>query len=57
MMPMLCYIFGLIIKNYNFNESPGWIGLIEEAMLSGYLGLHTWLSTQDCVVVITWEFT
>jgi hypothetical protein len=26
--------------NYNFNELPGWIGLIEAAMLSGYLGLH-----------------
>jgi hypothetical protein len=29
------------------NEIPGWIGLMMEAMLSGYLGLHTWLSTQD----------
>jgi hypothetical protein len=26
-------------------------------MLSGYPGLHTWLSTEDCVVVITWEIT
>jgi hypothetical protein len=24
-----------IIKNFNFNESPGWIGLFMEAMLSG----------------------
>jgi hypothetical protein len=26
-------------------ETPGWIGLLTEAMLSGYQGLHTWLST------------
>jgi hypothetical protein len=29
------------------NETPGWIGLMMEAMLSGYPGLHTWLSTQN----------
>jgi hypothetical protein len=29
--------------NYNFNELPGWIGLIEAAMLSGYQPRTVWL--------------
>jgi hypothetical protein len=43
---MLCFGIGMKIK-LQPNETPGWIGLMMEAMLSGYLGLHTWLSTQD----------
>jgi hypothetical protein len=43
---MLCFRIGMKIK-LQPNETPGWIGLLMEAMLSGYPGLHTWLSNQD----------
>jgi hypothetical protein len=36
---MLCFGIGMKIK-LQPNETPRWIGLMMEAMLSGYPGLH-----------------